>query len=221
MRALLLTFCVACSAHGPRPVIQGTGGGVATSDTRIDGWAVFPIQHVDDPALKGKVRDLTSEAAGNQVKWSLAVEDNAKQRHSYVIMLPPEVALPIATGTTVTVTTETVGGGPGATGHIAIVDADNILLLAIDLLPAGWSAEPGGLVSSTPGDPYDEKAFAVRVKASDGFVDLVSKPWRSFDLAGSHYLGNGTAVQRDLHGRPAPREYVGAWNDFNIVREPN
>ncbi len=220
MRALLLTFCVACSAHAPRPVIQGTGGGVTTTDTKIEGWAVFPIQRVDDPALKGKVRDLTSEAAGNQVKWSLAVEDNAEQRHSYVIMLPPEVALPIATGTTVTVTTESVSVGAG-TGHIAIVDADNTLLLAIGLLPAGWSAEPGGLVSSTPGDSYDEKAFAMRVKASDGFVDLVPKPWRSFDLAGSHYLGNGAAVQRDLNGKPAPLDYVGAWNDFNIVREPN
>ncbi|CAN5442475.1 hypothetical protein BH11MYX1_BH11MYX1_54860 [soil metagenome] len=220
MRAPLLTFCAACSAHAPRPVIQGNGGAVATRDTRIDGWARFPIQHVDDPALKGKVRDLTSEAEGNLVKWTLAVEDNTDQRHSYVIDLPPEVALPIATGTTVTVTTETVGGGPGATGHIAVVDADNTLLLAIGILPVGWSAEPGGLVSTTPGDPYDEQAFAVRVVASDGHVDLVPTPWRSFDLAGSHYLGNGTAVQRELHGNPAPPDYVGAWTDFNIVREP-
>ncbi len=218
MRAPPLTFAlalwVACGAPAKKPVIPGTGGAVATTDTQLAGWAQFPPQHVDDPALKGKVRDLTSEADGELVKWSLAVEDNTEQRHSYAIRLPPQIALPIATGTTVTVTTAFTGGGQSTEGRIAIVDDQGTLLLAIGLVPEGWKAEAGGLVTTQA----DAKSFAVRITASDGYVDLVPSPWRSFDLAGSHYLGNGMASQREPHGDVQDGSVDGL--AYAIVREP-
>ncbi|MEO8840254.1 MAG: hypothetical protein ABI591_14680 [Kofleriaceae bacterium] len=218
MRAAVWVVLVACSSHPPVTTIAAAGDLVATTSSDIDGFAAFPPQHIDDPALEGKVADLTSEVDGERNRWTLAVEDNANLRHTYSIELPARVVFAITTGTHVLVEPEVVGGGPNATGHIAVSDEHGAVVLAIGKLPAGWSAEPGTAIATTPGTSYDEQTFAVRVKEPGGAaVELVPTPWRSFELAGAKFVGNGNAAKRELHGEPPP-DYVAAWTDFTIVR---
>lgn len=218
MRVVVCVLLAACSSHPP-VTTAAAGDLVATTNSDIEGFADFPPQHIDDPALKGKVADLTSEADGERNRWTLAVEDNANLRHTYSIELPSKVVFAISTGTTVFVEPEVIGGGPNATGHIAVSDEHGAVLLAIGKLPAGWSAGPGTAIATTPGRSYDSQTFAVRVTEPGGAaVELVPSPWRSFELAGAKFVGNGSAVKRELHDEPPPPDYVGAWTDFAIVR---
>jgi hypothetical protein len=171
-------------------------GLVATTETSVDGIAAFPAQHVDDPALKGKVADLTSEADGDHERWTLAVEDNSNLRHTYSIELPAKVVFSIATGTNVLVEPEVTD----AAGRIAVSDDHGALLLAIAKLPAGWSAEA-------------QTQVAVRIHEPGGAgVELVPAPWRSFELAGAKFVGAANAAKRD--------HYPDGWVDFAIVRAP-
>jgi hypothetical protein len=190
MRAVVWALLVGCSSHPP-VTTAAAGALVATTSSDIEGFASFPFQHIDDPALTGKVADLTSEVDGDHNRWTLAVEDNANLRHTYSIELPPKVVFAIATGTNVLVEPELVGDGPSATGHIAVSDEHGAVLLAISKLPAGWSAGPGAATST------------VRVTEPGGAaVELVATPWRSFALAGAKFVGNAAST------------------DFTIVRVP-
>lgn len=215
MRVVVWAVLVACSSHPP-VTTAASGELVATTNSDIEGFADFPAQHIDDPALKGKVADLTSEVDGDRNRWTLAVEDDANLRHTYSIELPSKVVFAIATGTNVLVEPE-VTGGPNATGHIAISDEHGALLLAIGKLPVGWSTAPGTALATASVPPSDEHMFAVRVREPGGAaVELVPSPWRSFALAGAKFVGNGNAELHD--GRPPPD--VGAWTHFTIVRTP-
>jgi hypothetical protein len=158
----------------PKPPVVTTPAGhglVATTDTQIDGIGAFPTQHIDDPALKGKVADLTSEQDGERNRWTLAVEDDANLRHTYSIELPSKVTFAIATGTNVLVEPEA--------GKICVSDDKGALILAIDKLPAGWS--------------FDVHGTAIQIKEPGGAaVEVISTPWRSFELAGAKLVGTGT-----------------------------
>jgi hypothetical protein len=220
MRAVVCVLLVGCASHPP-VTTAAVGDLVATTNSDIEGFANFPFQHIDDPALKGKVADLTSEVDGDHNRWTLAVEDNANLRHTYSIELPSKVVFAIATGTNVLVEPELVGGGPNATGHIAVSDDHGAVLLAIGKLPAGWSAGPGSAVTTTAGPSYDEHTFAVRVSEPGGAAVELVPAWRSFTLAGAKFVGNGNAVKRELHdAEHPPPDYVAAWTDFTIVRAP-
>lgn len=163
MRAALLVL-MACSG-APRGIITPAGNGlVATETTRIQGPASFPTQRVDDPALQGKVRDLTSEVDGDSTRWTLAVEDNANLRHTYSIELPHDVVPAISTGTNVLVESEP--------GSIAVSTDKGELLLAIGRVPAGWKLD-GARVTA----PNDEA------------VELVASPWLKFTLASHSFVG--------------------------------
>ena len=219
MRAVGCALLVACSSHSP-VTNPASGDLVATTNADIEGFASFPPQTIDDPALKGKVADLTSESEGDRNRWTLAVEDNANLRHTFSIELPAKVVFAIATGTNVLVESEMVGGGPNATGHVAVSDDKGALILAIGKLPAGWGADRGATLSTDPGPSYDSQNFAVRVKEPSGkVVELVPTPWRAFELASQRFVGNAGATVRSLHdGDRPPPDYVGSWIDFTLVR---
>jgi hypothetical protein len=92
-------------------------------------------------------------------------------------------------------------------------------VLAIDHLPADWTAEQGKKLHTDHDASYDETTYAVLVhapKATDA-AELVSG-WRAFKLAGHRYVGNGNAVKRDLHDKLPPPDYVGGWIDYALVR---
>ena len=169
MRLVVCAMLAGCTPHPPAVTTPAGNGFVATTETTIDGPAAFPAQHIDDPALKGKVKDLTAEADGDHNRWTLAVEDIANLRHTYSIELPTKVVFSIATGTNVLVEPEP--------GKIAVSDEAGALLLAIDKVPAGWQLvdnqvhEPGG-----------------------AGVDLAPTPWRSFELAGAKFLGRSAPL---------------------------
>ncbi|MEO8552146.1 MAG: hypothetical protein ABI678_19345 [Kofleriaceae bacterium] len=218
MRAALVVLLAGCAGRGPVVTGGGSGGLVAYEETRISGYGSFPPGHISEPSVKAKVTDLTAEAQGEMTRWTLAVVDAANLGHQYAIELPAQVGFAVATGTTVTVDAEVVGGGPNARGHISVVDEQGGLVLAISRLPAGWTTEPGQHLRTAPGDSYDEKTFGVRVRAPGGAgVELVPGPWRKFELGGTPLVGNGNSSERELHGT-APPDYVGAWTDYTIVR---
>jgi len=193
MRAAVCAVLVGCTPHAPAVTTPAANGLVATTETNLDGVASFPVQRVDDPALRGKVADLTAEADGDHNRWTLAVEDNSNLRHTYSIELPAKVVFAISTGTNVLVEPEVVA----TAGRIAVSDDHGALLLAIGKLPAGWSAEA-------------QTQIAVRVHEPGGAgVELVPTPWRSFELAGSKFVGTGNAAKRE--------HYADGWIDFAIV----
>ncbi|MFT3692688.1 MAG: hypothetical protein QM831_06080 [Kofleriaceae bacterium] len=162
MRAALLVV-LGCSG-APKGVVTPAGNGlVSTETTPIDGPASFPTQHVDDPALKGKVADLAAEVDGDHNRWTLAVEDNANLRHTYSIELPAKVTFAIATGTNVVIEAES--------GTISVA-TDTDLILALGHVPAGWKID-GARVSAPNGDT----------------VELAASPWLKFALAGHTFIG--------------------------------
>lgn len=218
MRVALLILLAGCPGRGPVVTGGGSGGLVAYEETKISGYGDFPPGHISEPSVKAKVTNLTSEAAGARTRWTLAVVDDANLGHQYAFELPAEVGFAVATGTTVTVDAAVEGGGPNARGRIAVADDHGGLVLAIGKLPAGWTAEAGQHLNTTKGQSYDEKTFAVRIHAPGGSgVELVSEPWRKFELGGTPLAGNGNASERELHG-PMPDDYVGAWMDYTVVR---
>ena len=163
--ALVALFAASCLPHGkPAPTGGGSGAVRSYTDTAIQGIATFPPQHVDEPSVKGKVIDLTSRADGDHERWNLVIEDEAEQGHSYGIELPPQVVPQVATGSTVTV--------DAAEGKISVIDDQAVLVLAVATLPAGWTVD------------------GTRVHPLDGsIIELSPAIWRSFELAGSSYLG--------------------------------
>ena len=171
MRAVVCAVLFGCLHKAP-VTTPAANGLAATTETQIDGMGAFPTQHIDDPALKGKVADLTAEADGDQNRWTLAVADDANLRHTYSIELPAAVTFAIATGTKVLVEPELA--------KICISDDKGALILAIGKLPAAWS--------------FDVHGTAIQIKEPGGAaVELVPTPWRSFELAGVKLTGTGIA----------------------------
>ena len=110
------------------------------------------------------------------------------------------------------------GGGPNAFGTVHMRDTSGVLLLAVMALPPAWKQDFGALVSTRPGDAYDEARYRARVTAPDGSTTELGNGWRRVTLAGQTYLGTGSAAKRTLHG-DAPPDYVGSWIDVALVRE--
>jgi hypothetical protein len=163
--ALVALIAASCLPHAKlAPTGGGSGAVRAYTDTAIQGTATFPPQHVDDPSVKGKVIDLTSRADGDHERWNLVIEDEAEQGHSYGIELPPQVVPQVATGSTVSI--------EASDGKISVIDDQATLVLAVAALPAGWTVD------------------GANVHPPDGsIIELSPAIWRSFELAGTSYLG--------------------------------
>jgi hypothetical protein len=186
----------------------------------IKSYADVSPAHLDTGKTAGKIVELASATTAEHVEWSLVVDDAKHARHTYSIALPPNVGLALAKGAAITVESGLVGGGPNTRGRIAITDDHGGLVLAIGRLPAGWTADNGTQQSVDKSSTYDEHDYAVLLHAPDGTAaELVDMPWRDFKLAGQHYIGNGNAASRELHGQ-APPDYVPSWIDYAIVRVP-
>lgn len=218
---MLQTIAIACvlalaCASAPGPEAHPTA---PARDTRIHGYAAFSPE-APEPSVMGKVVELTAAPDGEGKRWTIVVEDGAAHRRTYMVRLPATLALPIAVNDSLTTAAGFVGGGPTAVGWIHIADDRARLILAINQVPAGWTAVRGKRLDRTTGASYDEFKYAVVVGAPGGArVELVEQPWRSFELDGQRLVGRGAAIWRHLHG-PAPSEYVGESIDFALVRAP-
>jgi hypothetical protein len=177
--------------------------------------------HLDTGTNAGTIVELTSKPGDQRVDWNLVVLDAKHARHTYSIVLPPTVALPLAKGATIAIDSGLTGGGPNTRGRIAITDDHGGLVLAIGRLPAGWTADTGTQQHVDKSSTYDEHDYAVLIHAPDGATaELVDMPWRDFKLAGQRYIGNGNAASRELHVPTPPPDYVPSWIDYVIVRAP-
>jgi hypothetical protein len=208
-RKTLLAVCLAaCASAQASPTL------VATTDAKIEGYAyVAPGKRVA-ASSDITVRSLAHEAADHGTRWTLTpvVGD------AYELQLPSAITPALASGATVHVTTAVVGGGPNTQWHLAISD-DAGPIIAIGVMPAGWTAEPGKAVATDKGQTYDATTYSVLLgkQATNERVELVAG-WRKFKLAGHTYLGQGDSVTRDLHVKVPPPDYVPSWLDVAIVR---
>jgi hypothetical protein len=187
---------------------------VATTDAKIAGYAYVEPSRDGTATLDGVVQTLTHEATDQGTRWTLTLQIGG----TYVFQLPSAITPALASGDHVRIATEVVGGGPNARWHLAISD-ENGPIVAIGVMPPGWTSERGKLVQRTPGKTYDETTYSVRFgkQAANERVDLVDG-WRKFTIAGQAYLGQGESVQRDLHVKVPPPDYVPSWLDVAVVR---
>ena len=198
--------------------VAPTSGITTVADpAQVKSIATVPRQQFDTFHTEGTVA-LTSEPPSQmRIRWTLVVTDAKAKAHTFVVELPENVAMPVADGAAVVVDAGWQGGGPNAMAHILICD-DKGVAIAIDHLPAGWIADYGKEVSVDKSSSYDEHVHAVMVTAPKGKpVELVAK-WRAVELAKHRYYGTGNAAKRNLHGKLAPPDYVGAWIDYVLVR---
>jgi hypothetical protein len=188
----------------------------------IRGYAQVPRDQLSgmDREARGKVTARTAAApVDDRVRWTLVVSDAAGRDHRYAIELPDGIAMPAALGAVIDVRAGHHGGGPNVIATIVITDDAGSLLLAINQLPDGWSADLGRRLSTERGDPYDEHHHAARITAPRGrAVELVTT-WRAVELGGARFYGSASAARRVLKPRrPAPPDYVGGWIDLALVR---
>ena len=110
------------------------------------------------------------------------------------------------------------GGGPNATGSIAMTD-DAGLVLAIGRLPDGWVTSSGKKVHEHAAAYDVETHFALRVTAPTAdTVELVASPWSAFAVGHQRFVGTGQIGSRVLTSKLPPPDWTSSWLDVAIVR---
>jgi hypothetical protein len=168
---------------------------------------------------KGAVTSVAGAVLdAERVRWTLVVP-GAQGDATVTIYFPSNVALPVTAGTRVEVQLDVTGGGPNQIAQLRILDEHGGLLVGFNAMPDGWASDFGRTLKRDKGDTYDEVTHAAKIGPAGKQVELTGD-WSIATIAGARFFGRASAVKRNLHGKHAPPDYVGAWIDYTLVRLP-
>lgn len=153
-------------------------------------------------------------------RWRVTLQQADGQRHELRIQAPKTVPPPFVPGQRVSATVRGALGGPSSHHFVLVLAADGTPLLAINVAPHQWQVERGRGERVQAMGGYSERSYGVRfVPPGAKAIDVRAGMWARADVAGCGYLLWGNAGERTLDPKALPpRDLVGGWVDFAIVR---
>jgi hypothetical protein len=172
------------------------------------------------PTFAARVTAVDGPSGDGMGVWRFVLADTrAAASYEIKVQAPATLPAPLQAGDGVQVRVRGTGGGPNYRLALVFTADDGGLLLAVNEAPVDWKITRGQAGAVDRGSDYVERRYGVVFEHAGVRVAVAEGAWARMVVGPVTYYVWGSAAQRRLRPgkRPMP-DYVGAWQDFAVVR---